>query len=102
MNASLQRQQFQVDGLDCASEVRVLTERVARVPGTVELKSDVVNGRMTATFEPSAVSAQQFVASVAETGMSAHLVARRVPFGGADTWLKNPARLLGTILLGPC
>jgi len=55
---------------------------------------------MTATFEPSAVSAQQIVAAVAETGMSAHLVARRVPAAGVNTWLKNPARLLGTILSG--
>ena len=98
MNASVERQQFQVDGLDCASEVRVLTDRVARVPGIVDLAFDVLNGRMTATFDPSAVSVEQILAAVAETGMSARLVTRSPSAAGADGGFKSRGRFWGTVL----
>jgi len=94
----LQKEVFQVDGLDCASEVRVLTDRVSRVPGIGDLSFDVINGQMTATFDPASTSAPQIVAAIAETGMSARLVARSLPVIDAHTASKDRGRLLATLV----
>lgn len=94
----MQKEVFQVDGLDCASEVRVLTDRVSRMPGIGDLSFDVINGQMTATFDPASTSARQIVAAIAETGMSARLVARSLPVVDVHSGSKDRGRLLATLL----
>lgn len=97
----MQREDFRIDGLDCASEVRVLTQRVSQLPGIADLAFDVIQGRMTATFDPAATSPPQIVAAVAETGMSARLVSRGLLVVDLESsWWDRHRRELMTIASG--
>ena len=63
---------FQVNGLDCAEEVSILTKVVGPKLGGVEhLAFDVINGRMTVLDSAGLISDDQIVKLVATTGMSA-------------------------------
>jgi Cd2+/Zn2+-exporting ATPase len=93
---------FHIAGLDCASEVRILTDRVSRLSGIGELSFDVLAGRMTASFEPRTTSVEQIVSAVAETGLAARPVEGQpagVRIPAAEPWWKD-VRLLTTILSG--
>ena len=63
---------FQVNGLDCAEEVAILTKVVGpEVGGGQHLAFDVINGRMTVLDTAGKVSDDRIVKAVAGTGMSA-------------------------------
>jgi Cd2+/Zn2+-exporting ATPase len=62
---------FKVNGLDCAEEVAILKREVGRLEGIEALVFDILNARMTAAFDPEAVSRQDIVDAVAAGGMTA-------------------------------
>ncbi len=62
---------YKVEGLDCAEEVATLTRALKHRPGVVELTFDVLNARMTVTFDDTKIAEDGIVSAVAETGMSA-------------------------------
>jgi Cd2+/Zn2+-exporting ATPase len=63
---------FQVNGLDCAEEVSILTKVVGpKLGGAEHLAFDVINGRMTVLDSAGLISDDQIVKLVATTGMSA-------------------------------
>ena len=66
---------YRVEGLDCAEEVVTLTRALRDRPGVIDLGFDVLNARMTVTYNDEQISPDAIVAAVAETGMSA------VPWG---------------------
>ncbi len=62
---------YRVEGLDCAEEVATLRRALEHRAGVVELSFDVLNARMTVTFDDGQIDEDAIVAAVAETGMSA-------------------------------
>ncbi len=96
----MQREVFQIEGLDCATEVRALTDRFARLQGIAELSFDVVNGRMTATFDPAAVTSSQIISAVCEIGMKARRADARPPATVGTSRLSGRERLVATIASG--
>src|SRR5579862_3804861 len=68
------------------------------MPGIGDLSFDVINGQMTATFDPASTSARQIVAAIAETGMSGRLVVKSLPVVDAHSGSKDRGRLLATLL----
>jgi Cd2+/Zn2+-exporting ATPase len=66
------RQEFKIQGLDCAEEVAVLKREVGPVVGGEErLAFDILNARMIVNVAPDAVASEKIVAAVARTGMRA-------------------------------
>lgn len=63
---------FQVNGLDCAEEVSILSKVVGpNLGGAEHLAFDVINGRMTVLDSAASITDTQIVELVASTGMSA-------------------------------
>jgi len=62
---------YKVQGLDCAEEVAVLKKEVGGRAGVLDLDFDVINARMTVTYDPDKISPDDLVAAVAATGMAA-------------------------------
>ncbi len=63
---------FQVNGLDCAEEVSILSKVVGpKLGGAEHLAFDVINGRMTVLDSATSLSDAQVMDLVASTGMSA-------------------------------
>ena len=85
---------FDVSGLDCAEEVRIL-ERVVGplIGGTQGLAFDVINGRMSVQASDQQASDEAIMAAIADSGM------RAVRADGRQSDNKNPT-LRWTILSG--
>lgn len=66
---------YRVHGLDCADEVAVLRAEVGTQPGVLDLDFDVLNARMTVTYDPARIKPETIVRAVGGTGMKA------VPWG---------------------
>jgi len=60
-----------VTGLDCAEEVAILKDEVGSRPGVADLDFDVINARMTVTFDPERIDADDVIQAVSATGMKA-------------------------------
>ena len=72
MTATKARQEFKIQGLDCAEEVAVLKREVGPVVGGEDrLAFDILNARMIVNAGPDEVAPERIVAAVARTGMRA-------------------------------
>ncbi len=64
---------FRVCGLDCAEEVKLIRRRLDNEPGVARLSFDVLNGRMTADFDPAVISADHIATAVSGIGLECRL-----------------------------
>ncbi len=88
---------YKIYGLDCSEEVAILNRELGNKDGVQGLEFDVLNARMTVTFDTATISEQQIIASVDATGMKA------VPWQqrrdqNADTFWQSKGRLIMTCL----
>jgi len=86
---------YKVKGLDCAEEVAILKKELGHREGIIDLDFDVLNARMTVTFDPETISEQQIITSVDATGLKA------VPWQqrenqNADTFWQSHGRMIMT------
>ena len=85
---------FRVVGLDCAEEVAVLQREVGTRPGVESLDFDVLNAKMTVTFDPERTSPDAVVAATAATGMRAIPWEQRVAAREASSFWQEHGRLV--------
>jgi Cd2+/Zn2+-exporting ATPase len=86
---------YKIYGLDCSEEVAILKKEFGNKDGVQGLEFDVLNARMTVTFDPATISEPQIISSVDSTGMKA------VPWQqrgsqDADTFWQNHGRMIMT------
>ena len=95
MSASRLPRAFRVHGLDCAEEVAVLKREVGPVVGGEDkLGFDILNGVMTVAAD-APVTADQVMAAVARTGMSAEpWREEKAALAGEGFWERNRRILL--------
>ncbi len=68
------RQEFKIQGLDCAEEVAVLKREVGPVVGAEDrLAFDLLNARMIVYVGANEVAPEKIIAAVVRTGMRAEL-----------------------------
>jgi Cd2+/Zn2+-exporting ATPase len=60
---------LKIHGMDCAEEVSVLRAEFARLDGIRELAFDVLNGKMTVSFDEQHLSHDQIKSAIDRTGM---------------------------------
>lgn len=101
-SAQAQGRAFQVSGLDCVEEVRILERAVGPlVGGNEQLAFDVLNGRMSIVGGAEDVSDKQIADAIAATGMSATRVGDPSARPMADHWKTRMTILSGVaVLLG--
>ena len=90
---------YRIEGLDCAEEVAVLKKELGTKDGVVELDFDVLNARMTVTFDSQKVSESQIISSVNSTGMRAIPWDQRADRKTESFW-RSKGRLIMTCLSG--
>lgn len=90
---------FKVEGLDCAEEVSILKKVVGSSPGIIDLGFNVLQSKMSVSYDSSQIDSGKIIALVASTGMKAR------PWNGPFTeethsfWKKHN-RVLFTALSG--
>lgn len=86
---------YQVTGLHCAEEVATLRAALSPLPGVQELIFDVLNNRMTVTYDEARVRPPELEAAVARTGMRARLPGSGTGNASHDVpWYKQSRSLL--------
>jgi len=64
-------QAFKITGMDCAEEIALLKAELGPMPGVQELAFDLLNAKMTVSFDESKLTTAGIVEAVARTGMGA-------------------------------
>ncbi len=93
------RKAYKVHELDCAEEVNALRKALKNRKGIVELDFDILNARMTVTYEEGHISSDRIVSLVAEAGMTAVGWDERA-VDEPGTWWERNGRLVTTALSG--
>ena len=61
--------EYRVYGLDCAEEVAIIRRRLDAEPGIEELRFDVVRGKLTAAYDPEALTSERIAEQVSDLGL---------------------------------
>jgi len=62
-----------IEGMDCADEVAVIEKKFKSLPGLLNFEVNLASQKVDVTYDPSRLSSQDIIKSVAETGMKARL-----------------------------
>lgn len=62
---------YKVKGLDCAEEVAILRKVLGDAPGIEELGFNILQAKMTLSYDPKKIDSQEILALVASAGMKA-------------------------------
>jgi len=91
---------FKITGLCCGEEVTTLKKVVGRLDGILELDFDILNSRMTASYDPGRVTPKSIMTAVAGTGMKAEpWSGKKAPQPPASFWQRH-GRLFMVFLSG--
>ncbi len=90
---------FKVLELDCAEEVNALRSALAGREGVRRLDFDILNARMTVTFDPEDTDTDRIVELVAATGMTAVPWEQRAT-AAPRSWWQRHGRLAMTVASG--
>lgn len=62
-----------IEGMDCADEVAVIEKKFKSLAGILSFEVNLASQKMGLTYDPSRLSSQDIIKSIAETGMKARL-----------------------------
>src|SRR5262245_370478 len=89
---------FKIEGMDCHEEVAILEKRLKKLPGVEGLDADVLNQRLTITYDAAKVNTSAISEAVAQTGMRAWLE-HEAPAGPAPSAATRKAFVLASGVL---
>jgi Cd2+/Zn2+-exporting ATPase len=92
----MQQEQYRIHGLHCAEEVAVLRREIGGLAGIVNLEFDVINTRMSVSFDPTLIDEARIIAAVAKTGMSAQPWQQRLAQDEGGSWERHGQLILTT------
>lgn len=84
-----QRQQFHLRGLDCAEEIALLRQALDGRPGVRDLGFDLLQSRLSVTYDDAETSLPAISRSIATTGMQATLWPPRGETAPESWWSRN-------------
>ena len=64
---------FKIEGMDCHEEVAILEKRLGKLPGLEGISADVLQQRLTITYDAAKLNTSVIAEAVAQTGMRAWL-----------------------------
>lgn len=65
----MQKNTYQIEGLDCAEEVSLLRRALTSQKGIENLDFDLLNGKMTVSYDETLIDSQKVIALLKSTGM---------------------------------
>jgi Zn2+/Cd2+-exporting ATPase len=96
----LQRTQFRVSELDCAEEILQLRRGLEGRPGIEQLDFDVLNARMSVTFDTERTTPTEIIERVAGIGMHAQVWDRTAKPEPAQRFAQRHSRSIATFVSG--
>ena len=96
----LKKADFKVRGLDCSEEVAILRREVGELPGVRQLDFDIINARMTVTYDPQSIDSQKIIAAVNAAGMAAVPWAKRLEAKAQASFWSRHGRVVMTCASG--
>jgi len=66
-----------VEGMDCADEVAIIEKKLKNLSGLLNFDVNLASEKLEAAYDPSQLSSQDIIKSIAETGMKARLAKPR-------------------------
>lgn len=75
-----------IEGMDCEDEVGLIEKKMRSLTGLESLRVDLISQKLRVSYDPSLLSVQEIIKSVAETGMKARLEREAVK---RKTWWKD-------------
>jgi Zn2+/Cd2+-exporting ATPase len=90
----VRREAFEVEGMDCADEVRLIEGKLGNLPGIARLSFDVVNRRLTVEGEITTAEVER---AIRQLGMKARLVGLERE---EVSWWERRGRLVLAVLSG--
>ena len=90
---------YKIQGMDCSEEVAILKKQVGSQPGVANMDFDVINARMTVTYDPARISPDELAAAVVAAGMKAIPWSERAKQAPLPFWQQR-GRLIMTCASG--
>jgi Cd2+/Zn2+-exporting ATPase len=87
-----QRRQFHVEGLDCAEEIALITRALERLPGIADPAFDLLQSRLSVTFDDALSNPESIVTAISATGLKASVWNSHPPAAPPDSWWTRNAR----------
>ena len=91
---------LKIHGMDCADEVSTLKRELAPMPGVQNLDFNILQGRMTVTYDDDQVGVDGLIAAVKRTGMRAEPFQEAAAKRREGAWWDRWGRTLLTTLSG--
>jgi len=85
-----------IEGMDCVDEVSLIEKKMKSLKGLESFRVDLMSESLRIRYDPSLLSVQEIIKSIAETGMKARMERARVP---GKAWWKE-LRILSLITCG--
>ena len=85
-----------IEGMDCEDETSLIEKKMKSLKGLESFQVDLMSQTLRVHYDPSLLSVQEIIKSIAETGMKARLERERVK---GKAWWKEP-RILSLIACG--
>ena len=63
-----------VEGMDCADELKIIEKKFKNLAGLLNFEVNLASQKVVVSYDPSRLSSQAIIKSIAETGMKARLV----------------------------
>lgn len=79
---------LKVEGMDCADETAIVEKKMKSLAGLKNFDINLMAQQLKISYNPSAISVQDMIKAIAETGMKASLVSAKEEKGSA-WWMKN-------------
>lgn len=94
----MQQRSYKVKGMDCSEEISVLKKELDSRDGVIALDFDILNARITVTFDSQKISEQQIISSIDSTGMKAVPWEKRSDQQQTESFWQSKGRLTMTCL----
>ena len=74
INEHIETHKLIIEGMDCQDEVRIIEKKLRSLAGVKDLDIYLATQGVKVVYDPSSISIQQIIKSIAETGMKAFVV----------------------------
>lgn len=92
---------YKISGMDCAEEVALLKHSLRIVPGVVDLRFDILNGKMIVVSKRAECAPEAIIAAVATTGLRAVPWVDRNDGEKQSFWIRH-GHVIMTVTSGIC
>ncbi|MGE5196157.1 MAG: heavy metal translocating P-type ATPase [Anaerolineae bacterium] len=85
---------YKIAGLDCAEEVAILKNALNPQKSIENLEFDILNAKITLTYDPASLDSEEIIQLIASTGMQAIPWEKRQTLSASTWWIRHRRSIL--------